>query len=83
MNAGNVRACREMHEPDAVAAPSTRRRLRSDSRFPFPADSESTSARESEKCFPESNTLRPGVCLKSEVWVRLPQPADLYVMLPV
>jgi len=61
-DAGKVRACREMHEPDASAAGSAGRRLRSDLRVPVPAESEPTSARESEKSFPKRNTHRPGVC---------------------
>ena len=62
VDAGKAWACQEMHEPDAVAAVSTRRRLRSDLRVPVPAESEPTSAHESEKCFSEKNTHRPDVC---------------------
>jgi hypothetical protein len=47
----------EMQELDAVADASTRRRLRSDSRVPVPAESEPTSACESEKWVPRRNTL--------------------------
>ena len=62
-----TRICREMHEPDASVVASTGRRLRSDSRVPFPAESEPASARESEKCFPKKNTHRPGVCGQSRI----------------
>jgi hypothetical protein len=57
-----ARASREMHEPDAVAAASTGRRLQSDLRVPVPAESEPASVRESEKCFPKKNTLPAGRC---------------------
>ena len=62
VEAGKARACWEMHEPDAVTAASARCRPGSDSRVPVPGESEPTSARESEKCVPEKNTHRPGVC---------------------
>jgi len=63
---GWMRARRGPAERYENWTPSQPHRYRAETRprkrFPFPAESEPTSARESERCFPKKNTHRPGVC---------------------